>query len=244
MFRKLALLPTICLTGLLLAACATSSQQIGQQIGPQTGPQPANPSQAATLVRDAAVTLRELRAASPHRELDHWLAGARAVVVLPGVYRAGFFYSLHGGSGVVVARRADGNWSSPAFLSMGGAGFGIQAGLERARVILVVLEDTALEQLLAGGPDFATNAMFDVVGVREHMGPDSRTRGKPIIAFTDGFGIMAGAALHLGALGQARGLNASYHGPELAEGEAVLGSGSAPGLEVFELWEALLPARP
>lgn len=241
MFRRVALLLTTCLAGLLLVSCAATTS-------PQTGPRPDHPpataSHAATLVRDAATTLRELRAASPHRELDHWLAEARAVVVLPGVYRAGFFYSLHGGSGIVVARRPDGNWSSPAFLSMGGAGFGLQAGVERARAVLVVLEDTALEQLLAGGPDFATNAMFDVVGVREHMGPDSRTRGKPIIAFTDGLGIMAGVGLHLGALAQARGLNASYHGPGLVEGDAVLASGSAPGLEVFELWESLLPARP
>lgn len=232
MFRRLA----PCLLCLLLAACAAAS--------PRPGQPPVSASIAAGLVRDAATTLQDMRASSPHKVLDHWLEEARAVVILPGVYRAGFIYSLHGGSGVVVARRADGAWSPPAFLSVGGTGIGVQAGLERARVVLVALEDEALANILAGGPDFAANAMFDVVGVREQVGPDSRTRGGPVVAFTDGFGLMAGAGMHLGGLGQNKALNASYHGQELAEGEAALRSHSAPGLEVFLLWEALLPARP
>lgn len=239
MFRRAAPLILLCLA-LLLAGCAATGPNSAQSGTGGTG----GSANAADLVRASATTLKDMRAASPHRELDHWLADARAVVIFPGVYRAGFLYSLHGGSGVVLARRADGSWSPPAFLSMGGAGFGLQAGLERARVVMVVLEDSALEQILAGGPDFAANALFDVVGVREQMGPDSRTRNSPIVAFTDGVGIMGGAAMHLGGLGQARGLNASYHGQDLAEGEAVLRSHSAPGVEVFELWEALLPARP
>lgn len=236
MTRRLARLLTSFLLLLHMAACASQA------------PRPDRPSSddspAALVLRDAASTLRDLRRASPHRELDHWLAEARAVVILPGVYRAGFFYSLHAGNGVVLERLADGNWSAPAFLSMGGAGFGLQAGLERARVVMVVLEREALELILAGGPDFATTALYDVVGVRQQMGPDSRTRNKPVVAFTDGVGLMAGVGLHLGGLGQNRSLNAAYHGPALAEAEAVLRSGSAPGLEVFELWEALLPARP
>lgn len=241
MLRRAALSLTLCLACLLLSACAAGQPRPGSQAGAEPNPRT---DAGAALVRAAAATLRDMRAASPHKALDHWLADARAVVVIPGVYRAGFIYSLHGGSGVALERRADGNWSPPAFLAMGGAGFGIQAGLERARVVMVVLEREALEQMLAGGPDFAASALYDVVGVREHMGPDSRTRGKPVLAFSDGLGLMAGVGLHLGGLGQDRGLNAAYHGQDLAEGEAVLRSASAPGLEVFELWEALLPERP
>lgn len=225
---------------LLLAACAATTQP-----GPvNSQPQQVSSSSAASVVRDSATTLKEMREASPHKILDHWLAEAKAVVIIPGVYRAGFLYSVQGGNGIVVERRSDGNWSSPAFLTMGGAGFGMQAGLERVRLVMVVLEAEALEQILGGGPDFAVNALYDVIGVREQTGPDSRTRNKPVIAFADGLGIMAGVGMHLGGLGQSKSLNAAYHGPELADGKAVLSSGSAPGLEVMELWEALLPARP
>lgn len=226
-------LAALALLLLALSACA-GRQTPGAEPGA-----PARSETAAALVRDAAKTLRELRAASPRQELDHWLQDARGVVVIPGVYRAGFLYSLHGGQGVVLARRADGSWSPPAFVSMGGAGFGVQAGLERERLVLVLLDPEALDQVLAGGLDFGATAMFDAVGVREQTGPDSRTRGKPVLAFSDGFGLMAGVGMKGGGLGQFRSLNAAYHGQAAAEGADVLRGDSIPGMEVLELWEAL-----
>lgn len=232
-----ALLHRLLAFSILLSLAACAGRAPGQP------PPPARQAEAAALVRDSARALVELRAQSPRQILDHWLEDAKAVVVLPGVYQAGFLYSLHGGHGVVLARKTDGSWSPPAFVSVGGAGFGVQAGLERSRLVLVVLEDEALDQVLAGSLSFSTTAMFDVVGVREETGPDSRTRGKPVLAFADGVGLMAGVGMRGASLGQSRSLNAAYYGgaggADKAGGAEILAGELIQGLEVLELWEAL-----
>lgn len=199
---------------------------------------------AAAIVSESARTLRELRTTTRDQVLDHALEDARAVIVLPGVYQAGFFYSLHGGDGVLVARRADGGWSAPALVSMGGAGYGYQVGLEKSRLVLVVLEDEMLARILDSGLSFDATAGFDILGARQTTGPDTRTYERPVLAFSDGVGVMAGVAFHGGLLKLNQGLTEAYHGGEAGGPDAVLKGAHAPGLEAFELWSALYVDAP
>lgn len=235
--RHLALLV---LLALCLAACG--SPRAGGAAAPPatTSDTAATPStHAAELIRQASRTLREMRAASPRQSLDYWLEDARGVIILPGVYQAGFFYSLHGGEGVVLARKTDGTWSSPAFMSVGGAGYGLQAGLEKSRVLLVINEQEALAEILANGLSLDFSAKYDIVSVREVTGPDSLTRGKPVVAVSDGVGIMAGIAVRGGMLTENAPLGAGYYGQGLGRAQAIFLAGGIPGLEVLELWDAL-----
>jgi len=209
---------------------------------------PAPKAHTVELIRQAARSLREMREASPKQSLDYWLEDACGIVIMPGVYKAGFFYSIHAGEGVVLARRQNGGWSSPAFMSVAGAGYGVQAGVEKARLIFVINENDALVSILAGGPGIDFTTMYDVVGVREAAGPESRVRGKPIIAVADGAGIMAGVAAHVGSLHQSPGLNAAYYGTDATnatlDAQAVFHADRIPGLEVLELWDALRVSLP
>lgn len=245
--RHLALLV---LLALCLAACG--SPRAGGAAAPSspstTTPSPTastTPSaHAADLIRQASRTLREMRAASPRQSLDYWLEEARGVIILPGVYQAGFFYSLHGGEGVVLARRTDGSWSSPAFMSVGGAGYGLQAGLEKSRVLLVINEQEALAEILANGLSLDFSAKYDIVSVREVTGPDSLTRGKPVVAVSDGVGIMAGIAVRGGMLTENAAMGAGYYGQGQGSAQAIFLAGGIPGLEVLDLWDALRVSLP
>lgn len=42
--------------------------------------------------------------------------------------KAGFVWSGRMGSGIVIARLADGSWSAPSCIGTGGVGFGLQIG--------------------------------------------------------------------------------------------------------------------
>lgn len=231
---------------LALSACAPATP--GPATG-QTAPQPADgaarPSgeraAAEALLRQAASTVDELRAASPRRMLDAALEDARAVLVLPAVYRAGFFYSLHAGSGVLCVRRADGAWGAPVFVNMAGAGYGVQAGLERARFVIVLREEELAERVLAGGLSLEAQAGFDIVGVREDTGPGPLGHEKPVEIHADAAGLMAGVALRGGAMLADRGLTAAYYGPEAGTAEEILRGTNAPDLGAFLFWSALGP---
>lgn len=194
---------------------------------------------SADLIFDSARTVQELRAATRMRMLDYALENACAVIVLPGVYQAGFYYSVHGGSGVIVSRTSDGRWGAPAFVGVAGAGLGVQIGLEKQRLVLVVEEQEMLEGILHSGLNFDVLAKYDVLGVREESGGGSLTERRPVQAFTDGVGLMAGAAMRGAVLTLNEGLTRAYHGEGQGDARAVMQSASAPGIEVFELWGAL-----
>lgn len=233
MSRTRQALTVLCLLSVsVLAACAAAK------------PVPASPhsprsSLGAELISESARTLKELRAATRLQILDHALTDACAVMVLPGVYQVGFYYSVHGGSGVIATRTKGGAWGAPAFVGVGGAGVGLQIGLEKQRLVLVVQEQEMLESILASGLNFDVLAKYDVLGVREETGRGSLTERRPVLAFGDGVGLMAGVAMRGAVLTLNEGLTQAYHGQELGNARAVMQGTHAPGIEVFELWGAL-----
>jgi len=228
----------LCLTSLcLIAACALSACAATR---PAPVDQPrARGSLGAELIVESARALKELRAATRQQILDYALEDARGVIVLPGVYQAGFYYSVHGGSGVIVSRTSSGGWGAPAFVGVGGAGFGMQIGLEKQRLVLVVQEQEMLESILESGLNFDVIAKYDVLGVREEAGQGSLTEHRPVLAFSDGVGLMVGVAMRGAVLTLNEGLTQAYHGPNQGSAKAVMQGISAPGIEVFELWGAL-----
>jgi len=238
-------LSPITLTALIalagLTACAPNQQVPGPQAQAQSQPQPAaeSLSSTASVVEQSARTLRELRKTAGNRTFDAALESARAVIVLPGVYQAGFFYSVHGGNGVLIARRADGGWGSPVFVGVVGAGYGLQAGLEKSRLVLAVMEEEMLARILANGLNLDATAKYDILGVREKTGPNTLTAERPIMVFADGVGMMAGIAVRGGVLTVNRERTQAYHGTAAGDMEKTMRGISAPGVETFELWAAL-----
>ena len=71
------------------------------------------------------------------------LAFVRASKVVLGV-------SLHGGSGIVIARLGDGTWSAPSAIGTWGLGFGLQFGLEVAEYIFILQTQESLDHFRRG----------------------------------------------------------------------------------------------
>lgn len=75
------------------------------------------------------------------------LRKSNAIVVFPGAIKAGFIFGGQGGKGAVIRRLKNG-WSAPAFLTMGGGSFGLQAGGQATDYILVVMNEKGLKGLM------------------------------------------------------------------------------------------------
>jgi lipid-binding SYLF domain-containing protein len=81
-----------------------------------------------------------------HQNLKH----ARGVLIYPQILKAGFFLGGSGGTGVLLVKdKTSGNWSQPAFYTMGSVTFGFQAGGEAAEVIMLVMSQKAIDSLYA-----------------------------------------------------------------------------------------------
>lgn len=75
---------------------------------------------------------------------------ARGIVVIPNLFRGGFFVGGRRGRGVLAIRSANGHWSNPAFVTLTGGSIGAQFGAESADVVLVFANDRAVHNIASG----------------------------------------------------------------------------------------------
>ena len=66
----------------------------------------------------------------------------------PPSTRAGFGFGGMRGRGVLSARSGDG-WSAPAFLTLTGGSFGLQIGVQRSDIVLVIMVPEGLDNLVS-----------------------------------------------------------------------------------------------
>jgi lipid-binding SYLF domain-containing protein len=168
----------------MLAVAVSASSATGQPPPLQT-------------LRDSVDVLADLQTI-PARSIPATLmAEARAVAIIPRVIKAGFVFGGRGGHGVVLFRTADG-WSEPTFVNIGGASFGLQAGVQATDLVLVFRDRKALDRILDGkgkltfGADAAVAA--GPVGRQAQAGTDARLQGE-IFSYSRSRGLFAGVAL-------------------------------------------------
>ncbi len=75
------------------------------------------------------------------------LAGASCVIVIPGLKKGAFIVGGEYGKGVVTCRTGHG-WSAPAFVQIKGGSFGFQAGGQSTDLVLVAMNQGAIDHML------------------------------------------------------------------------------------------------
>src|SRR5690606_35925934 len=85
---------------------------------------------------DAARVLGEIMRIPETAVPEKMFAEAYAIAVIPDVVKAGLVLGGRGGRGLISVRGADGTWSNPSFIRLGGGSVGFQAGVSSSDVIL------------------------------------------------------------------------------------------------------------
>jgi len=162
---------------------------------------------------NAAATVSELRADSGFKkDMNEFLARARAVVVIPSFFRAGFFVGAAYGSAVLSVRDNSGAFSEPAFFRITAGSLGFQFGAQDARVILLVMTDAGLQAILKDQfkLEASANVTFGIYGGGISTGSTTDIN-QDIIAFSHSRGIFGGGAFE-GAMMEPRpDWNAAYY---------------------------------
>ncbi|MFA4995422.1 MAG: lipid-binding SYLF domain-containing protein [Bdellovibrionales bacterium] len=73
---------------------------------------------------------------------------AKAVIIVPNLIRAAFFFGGRGGNGVMLVRGEDGKWSPPAFYTIGGLSWGLQVGGQTSELVIVVMTQKGVEAIM------------------------------------------------------------------------------------------------
>ena len=170
----------------------------------------AGPVEQQGTVDKALVTFRNFMADKDMDWFHKNLKNAKALLIVPNLLKAGFILGGSGGSGVLVARdEKAGDWSQPAFYTLGSVTFGLQIGGESAEVIMMIRTQKALDALFTTefklGGDASVAAGPVGVGTKADVTAD-------IISFAKSKGLFAGLNLEGSVVKVSDDSNKAYYG--------------------------------
>ncbi|HIJ38493.1 MAG TPA: lipid-binding SYLF domain-containing protein [Rhodospirillaceae bacterium] len=195
----------------------------------------------AQTVNSATATIERMKTESSFQEtLQKRLKEARAVLVVPALYKAGFIFGGQYGNGVLLARQPDGSWGYPAFYTLEGGSFGLQMGLESSAILFVVMSDAGLTALLNNQFKIGADAGITVLLVGAAVSADTTSNlGADMLAYSlSGVGLFAGISLEGAVLSPRESWNADYYGRNLSSRAIVL-EGAASNPQADRLRETL-----
>jgi lipid-binding SYLF domain-containing protein len=144
---------------------------------------------------------------------------SRAVLVVPELVKAGFIVGGMGGAGVLVARDAKNKWSYPCFYDMGGGSFGLQIGGQVSKVVLIVMNDGALDRLLQGKVEFGGGAGATVAKLETDVAANPNV---DVFSVIESEGLFAGATVEGASTSPSKNRNKAYYGSDLSAEDIVL----------------------
>jgi lipid-binding SYLF domain-containing protein len=186
-----------------------------------------------TLVDRSTLALQDMMNQTVSQDPRDLLSRARAVMICPRVFKAGFFFGGEGGSCVLLARAGNGTWSYPAFYGMGSGSFGLQIGIQDSEFIMLIMTQKGLSAILDSQFKFGADASLAIATLGAGVqGDTTGALGADIIAFSQARGLYGGISLQGSLMGQKSSWNREYYGREMGARQIIIEmQGANPGAD-------------
>ena len=175
---------------------------------------PAQASDKGQVLRNANEVVNDLRHDPAFGTARNMLQGAEAIYIVPKLVKAGFIFGAEGGEGVLLHRTGRG-WSTPRFYDMGSASFGLQIGLEQAKLVFIINSKRALRGIEKGELKLGAGAGITVVTLSSAAEGATTTHGGDMVVWASGTGAYGGLTFNGSVIKQDKDANAvPATGPE------------------------------
>lgn len=148
------------------------------------------------------------------------------------ILKAGFLFSGRIGTGLVISRLADGNWSAPSSVLLSGMGWGFQFGGELTDVILILTTDKAVETFTSSSQVSVGTELGVAAGpVGRSAGTDvhgSKKGAAAAFSYAHSKGLFAGISLEASVIVSRPDINRKFYGMEVEPAHLLSGKIPAP----------------
>jgi len=166
------------------------------------------------------------------------LNNAKGLAILTMV-KGGFIIAGRGGSGIIVARHADGSWSAPSAISIGGGSVGLQIGAQATDVVLVLNTEAAVEAMSKEKGNCSLGA--DVSVAAGPVGRSAEAGVAPsaaVYSYSRAAGLFAGVSLEGSIISVDKKVNAEFYGSpmtatQILSGATLQPAQPAPAMDAF-----------
>lgn len=179
-------------------------------------------------LQNAGSVLREIMDAPDKGIPEEVLDGAKCIVVVPHLIKAGFIVGGKHGRGVASCRTANG-WSAPAFVSVGGGSWGLQIGAEGVDLVMLVMNDKGLQHLLSSKFQLSgeASAAAGPVGRHASAGTDWKMNAE-LLTYSRSKGAFAGLTLEGAVVEQDVDSTEAIYGKDVPFRKVLLGNVAPP----------------
>ncbi len=185
---------------------------------------------ATERLQNSADVLKQIAAAPDKGIPEEVVKGAKCIVVIPHLVKAGFIFGGKHGRGVAVCRTGAG-WSAPAFVSISGGSWGLQIGAEGVDLVMLVMNDSGLRHLLSSKFEITGegSAAAGPVGRHASAGTDWELNAE-LLTYSRSRGIFAGLTLEGAVVEQDADATMAIYGNDFPFKRMLRGEIAAPAL--------------
>ena len=117
------------------------------------------PVKQQLLVDQARITFKSFMIDKDMAWFRDHMHKAKGFLIIPDLLQGAWFVGGSGGRGVLVVKdKTTGDWSQPAFYTIGSLSFGIQFGGEKSEIIMMVFTQKGLDRLYSSSFKFGGDA--------------------------------------------------------------------------------------
>ena len=167
---------------------------------------------AKEVVMKSGYTVERLLSDPDYIKLKSLMEKAKGVLISPSLIKGGFFFGAEGGNGILLARNDQGQWSAPAFFTLGSLSFGLQFGLEDSEVIFAIMTDRGLDSIINQKVKLGVDASVAVGPVG--IGGEAATTAQlaDLYSFSRARGLFAGVSFEGAVIYGRDDLNEAFYG--------------------------------
>lgn len=143
-----------------------------------------------------------------------YVQNAYAVLIVPEMLKGSFLFGASYGNGILLVRDPQsGNWGQPAFYSVYGGSFGLQAGGLSSNVVFTIMNEGAVNKLIANKVKLGGDVGIALGRLGAGVGASVTTNfGEDVYAFAKSMGLFGGFALDGNVVTANHEWNESYYG--------------------------------
>jgi lipid-binding SYLF domain-containing protein len=184
--------------------------------------------EAKKVVESSRLTLEGFIADPANQEFQKLIKKAQGVYITPSLLKGAFVVGASGGNGVLLIRdKHSGKWMGPAFFTLGGASFGLQAGGEASEVVLLIMTDRGVKAFMRSNFKLGADANIAAGPIGGGVAAETANLSADILSFSRSKGLFGGLSLE-GAVVKVRGgMNEAYYGNKLSPSQILVGGRAA-----------------
>ncbi|MDQ7251234.1 lipid-binding SYLF domain-containing protein [Dongia sedimenti] len=166
------------------------------------------------LIDEARITFDKLITSLEFGELPGYVKKAKAIMIFPDIFKAGFVIGGQGGSGILLVRDAAKGWSQPAFYTLAEGSLGLQIGGQSSSTIFTIMSQKALDAILDNQMKFGGDMSVAAGPHGKGIGSDTTTNfSSDVYTFAKTAGAFAGISFNGAGILKNDDDNHAYYGP-------------------------------